>query len=209
MAIIWLVQVVAQRYYLCVNCVTTSEGIILTPRRIGVVRPSSPIFDHMDQAWNTSFYQIPRKAILIGAVSKPHEFSKPGPPEISANNMVVKLAASDQVYIPKVLKQFRRVIQQTVNYEYAINPIARSYYAYITIRQGLVNAGHTQSHPSIHVDGLQGSANAGQSSPFSVFVSVIIPERESPLITIQRVIFRTTSRRTHSVYQRKLSLSER
>lgn len=175
---IWLVQSPARRYYLRVNCVTISEGIILRPRRIGVVRASSPIFDHMDQPWNTSFYQIPRKAILIGAVSEPHEFSKPGPPEINANNMVVKLAASDQVYIPKVLKQFRSVIQRIVNYEYAINPIAGSYYAYITIRQGLVNAGHTQSHPSIHVDGLQGAKYAKKLLPGRCyFVADGIPTR--------------------------------
>jgi hypothetical protein len=142
-----------------------SEGTILTPRRIDVVKPSSPIFVHMDQPWNTSFYRIPRKAILIDTVTEPHEFSAAGKPEINVNNMAVKLPGSDKFYIPIVLKQFGGVTQQVIDYEYAINPVAQDYYAYVTIRQGLVKAQHTQSHPSIHVDGLQGAKYAKKLLP--------------------------------------------
>lgn len=133
-----------------------NKGIILQPSKVEVAQLSSPIFDHMDQPWNPSLYQIPRRAILIGTVSEPIEFSEEGPPEINVNNMVVKLPGSDKAYLPPQLRQFRSTIQQILDYEYAINPMANDYYAYITTRQGWVRAGKTQSHPSLHVDGLQG-----------------------------------------------------
>lgn len=155
-----------------------SEGIILKPRRIDVARPSSPVFDHMHRPWNPSFYQIPRKAILISTVNNRSEFSKPGPPEINVNNMVIKLPTADDFHIPLVLKQFRAAIQQILNYEYAINPSAPEYYAYITIRQSWVKANHTQSHPSIHVDGLQGAKYAKKLLPGRCyFVADCVPTR--------------------------------
>lgn len=40
-----------------------------------------------------------------------------------------------------------RTIQQIIDYEYAINSMARDYYAYITIRQGWVKARKTKSRP--------------------------------------------------------------
>ncbi len=156
----------------------TAEGIVLQPRKIEVVRVSSPIFDHMHQPWNPIFYQIPRKAILIGTVIDPKDFSKEGPPEINVNNMVVKLPGSDKFHIPSVLMQFRNTIQHIINYEYAINPTAKDYYAYVTIRQGWVKAGKTQSHPSIHVDGLQGAKYPEKLLPGqSYFVADGIPTR--------------------------------
>ena len=154
------------------------HGVILKPHQLDIAKPSSPIFDHMHQPRDPTVYQVPRKAILIGTVNRPCEFSKAGPPEINVNNMVVKLPASDKVYIPTVLKQVRTTIQQILDYEYAIDPIANDYYAYITIRQGWVKAGKTQSHPSIHVDGLQGAKYAKKLLPgHSYFVADGIPTR--------------------------------
>lgn len=154
------------------------EGIILQPREIEVVKPSSPIFDHMHQPWNTVFYQIPRRAILTGTVIDPEEFSKAGPPEINVNNMVIKLPGSDKFYIPLVLTQFRNAIQKIINYEYTINLTVKDYYAYITIRQGWVKAGKTQSHPAIHVDGLQGAKYPKKLLPGqSYFVADALPTR--------------------------------
>jgi hypothetical protein len=156
----------------------TTEGIILQPRKIDVVNESSPIFDHMHQPWNPLFYQIPRRAILTGTVINPREFSKAGPPEINVNNMVVKLPGSDKFYIPLVLTQFRNTIQQIIDYEYAINPTAKDYYSYVTIRQGWVKAGKTQSHPSLHVDGLQGAKYPQKLLPGqSYFVADSLPTR--------------------------------
>src|SRR5947209_6186253 len=110
----------------------TTQGIILHPHKIEVVKAASPIFEHMHQPWNPSFYQIPRKAILIGTVIDPREFSKAGPPQTNVNNMVVKLPGSDELYIPSALMQFRNTIQQIIDYEYAINQMAKDYYSYIT-----------------------------------------------------------------------------
>ena len=156
----------------------STEGIILEPRKIEVVKKSSPIFDHMHQPWNPFLYQIPRRAILAGVVIEPAEFSKAGPPEINVNNMVVKLPESNTLHIPPALTQFINTIQQIIDYEYAINVMARHYYAYITIRQGLVRAGKTQSHPSIHVDGLQGAKYTKKLLPGqSYFVADGIPTR--------------------------------
>jgi hypothetical protein len=156
----------------------TTEGIVLQPREIEVVRVSSPIFAHMHQPWNPVFYQIPRTAILIGTVIDPEDFSKEGPPEINVNNMVVKLPRSDKFYIPPALTQFRNTIQQIIDYEYAINPTAKDYYSYVTIRQGWVKAGKTQSHPSIHVDGLQGAKYPQKLLPGqSYFVADSLPTR--------------------------------
>lgn len=155
-----------------------TEGIILQPRKIAVAEPSSPILDHMHQPWDPLFYRIPRKAILIGTVGDPGEFSKAGPPEINVNNMVIKLLASDKVYIPPELNQARSTIQQIIDYEYAINPMANDYYAYITIRQGWVKTKKTQSHPTIHVDGLQGAKYAKKLLPGqSYFVADAVPTR--------------------------------
>lgn len=155
-----------------------TEGIILEPRKIDVVQQPSPIFDHMHQPWNPLYYHIPRKAVLIGTVTAPEEFSNAGPPDINVNNMVVKLPTSDKVYIPSALRQFRSTIQQIIDYEYAINSMVRDYYAYITIRQGMVKARKTQSHPSLHVDGLQGAKYPKKLLPGqSYFVADGIPTR--------------------------------
>jgi hypothetical protein len=154
------------------------EGIILQPRKIDVAQLSSPIFDHMHQPWNPLFYRIPRKAILIGTVSEPTEFSQKAPPEINVNNMVVKLPTSDKVYLPRQLKQFKSTIQQILDYEYAINPMANDYYAYVTTRQGWVEARTTQSHPALHVDGLQGAKYPKKLFPGqSYFVADGLPTR--------------------------------
>jgi len=85
------------------------------------------------------------------------QFSKAGPPEVNVNNMVLKLPGSRTFFVPSALTQFAKTVQQIIDYEYGINTMADDYYAYITIRQGLVKAQKTQSHPSIHVDGLQGA----------------------------------------------------
>jgi len=158
---------------------TTMEAIIIQPRKIEVVKPPSPIFDHMHQPWNPLFYQIPRKAILTGTVINPGEFSKAGPREVNnVNNMVVKLPGSDSFHIPLAQSQFKVTIQQIIDYEYAINPMANDYYAYITIRQGWVKVGKTQSHPSIHVDGLQGAKYVIKILPGQTyFVADGIPTR--------------------------------
>jgi hypothetical protein len=155
-----------------------SKGTILHPREIDLAESSSPIFDDMLKPWDPSFYRIPRKAILIGTVNDFGEFSKAGPPGINVNNMVVKLLASDTVYVPAELEQARSTIQQIIDYEYAINPMANDYYAYITIRQGWVKAQETQSHPTIHVDGLQGAKYTKKLLPGqSYFVTDAIPTR--------------------------------
>jgi hypothetical protein len=155
-----------------------NEGIILQPRKSDVTQSASPMFDHMYQPWNPSFYRIPRKAILIGTVTAPIEFSEQGPPEISVNNMVVKLPTSDKVYLPAGLKQFKSTIQQILDYEYAINSTANDYYAYITTRQGWVRGGTTQSHPALHVDGLQGAKYSKKLFPGqSYFVADGLPTR--------------------------------
>jgi hypothetical protein len=154
------------------------EGIILQPRKIDVVKASSPIFDHMHLPWNPLFYQIPRKAILTGTVRDPAEFSKAGSPEINVYNMVVKLPRSEDFHIPAWLSQFGNTIQQIIDYQNAINPMAIGYYAYITIRQGWVKAGKSQSHRSIHVDGLQGANYPKKFSPGqSYFVTDSLPIR--------------------------------
>lgn len=156
----------------------TTEGIILQPRRIEIVRASSPIFDHMHQPWNPLFYQIPRNAILIGTVIDPRQFSKAGPPGLNVNNMVVQLSGLDKHHLPPPLTQFRNTIQQIIDYEYAVNSTAKDYYAYITIRQGWVKAGKTQSHPSLHVDGLQGAKYLRKLLPGqSYFVADGLPTR--------------------------------
>ena len=155
-----------------------SEGSVLQPNPIEVVKVSSPIFDHMHQPWNPLFYLIPRKAILTGTVIDPKEFSKAGLPQTNVNNMVVKLPGSDRFHIPSTLTQFRKTVQQIINYEYAINPRAEDYFAYITIRQGVVKVGKTQSHPSIHVDGLQGAKYLNKLLPGQAyFVADGMPTR--------------------------------
>lgn len=162
--------------YLC--RAMTEKGTILQPRKTEVVRASSPIFDQMHEPWNRLFYRIPRKAILTGIVADADQFSKPGRPHVNMNNMVVKLPGSDEVYIPLVVTQFTNTIQQTIDYEYSINESAKDYYAYITIRQGWVRAGKTQSHPSIHVDGLQGAKYPKKLPPGRCyFVADGIPTR--------------------------------
>lgn len=155
-----------------------NEGIILQPREIDVTQSSSPIFDHMHELWNPSFYRIPRKAILIGTVRDPIEFSEEAAPEINVNNMVVKLPTSDKVHLPPRLKQLKTTIQQILDYEYAIDSMANDYYAYITTRQGWVRAGTTQSHPALHVDGLQGAKYSKKLFPGqSYFVADGLPTR--------------------------------
>jgi len=153
------------------------EGTILQPRNIKIVKESSPIFDHMEQPWNPLFYQIPRKAILIGTVIDPREFSKVGP-EVNVNNMVLKLPGSDKFHIPIRLNQFSETIQQIIDFEYAVNRRTKDFYAYVTVRQGWVRAGKTQSHPSIHVDGLQGAKYPKKLLPGqSYFVADGMPTR--------------------------------
>jgi hypothetical protein len=156
----------------------TERGIIVQPRKIEVVRASSPIFDHMHEPWNPLFYRIPRKAILTGIVAGEEQFSQPGPPGLNVNNLVVKVPGFDEVYLPIVLAQFTNTVQQIIDYEYAINESAKDYYAYITIRQGWVKTGKTQSHPAIHVDGLQGAKYQKKLLPGqSYFVTDALPTR--------------------------------
>src|SRR5215217_2046760 len=131
----------------------TTDGIVLQPNEIWVDKEPSPIFDHMEQPWSPSLYQIPRKAILVGTVVNRREFSKAEGRDTNVNNMVLKLPGSDKFFVPVVFTQFRKTIQQIIDYEFAINPTTIDYYAYLTIRQGWVRAGKTQSHPCIHVDG--------------------------------------------------------
>lgn len=153
-------------------------GTILHPRNIEIIKHSSPIFDHMHQAWNPRFYETPRKAILIGTVSDPASFSTPGPTDLNVNNMVLKLLGSDDVHLPSALTQFTNTIQEIIDYEYAININAKNYYAYLTVRQGWVKAGKTQSHPAIHVDGLQGAKYSHKLPPGqSYFVADSLPTR--------------------------------
>jgi hypothetical protein len=132
----------------------------------------------MHEPWNPLFYRIPRKAILTGNVVDAEQFSRPGPSDLNVNNMVVKLPGQDEVYLPLVLTQFTDTVQQTIDYEYAINESAKDYFAYITIRQGWVKAGKTQSHPAIHVDGLQGAKYPKKLLPGqSYFVADGLPTR--------------------------------
>jgi hypothetical protein len=155
-----------------------TNGVILSPQQRDLDKPASPIFDHMHQVWDPSFYEIPRKAIMIGTVTNPVEFSKKGPPELNVNNMVVKLPASNKIYIPNASGQVVETIQQIIDYEYAMDSMANEYYAYVTIRQGLVKARKTQSHPSIHADGIQGAKYTKKLLPgHSYFVADTIPTK--------------------------------
>jgi hypothetical protein len=154
------------------------NGVILRPQQVDFEKPESPIFDHMHQVWDPLFYEIPRKAIMIGTVPNPAEFSKEGPPEMNVNNMVVKLPASDKIYVPNALGQVVDTIQQIVDFEYAMDSKANEYYAYVTIRQGLVKARRTQSHPSIHADGIQGAKYTKKLLPgHSYFVADAVPTK--------------------------------
>ena len=72
-------------------------------------------------------------------------------------DMPLRLAGSEDYFLPKEWLSLETAVRQVVNFEHAHNPSWRDYYCYLTVDCGVVQEGEQQRHGGLHVDGFQGA----------------------------------------------------
>lgn len=143
-----------------VPTLSSTHGILLQPQRIPVlsIQAESKIIQDAGTIWDLLKFEEGRGPLRLGPTSNPEAFQKSQ--NLRILDMPIKMKGSLSDYrVPLELEPFRGTIQDIINYEHSLMPstVIRQSYAYITIDQGMIEAGQTQRKGGIHVDGFQGS----------------------------------------------------
>jgi hypothetical protein len=140
----------------------SATGIVLNPNMSGVSDEikNSRVARSIGTIWNLEEFRFARIPVKIAEISNRNEFSKPR--GVRVLDLPIKLPSTD-VRLPSEVKDFAPVVQSAMNVERALNPAYDTYYAYLTIDQGLVKKGQSQRRSGLHVDGFQGRERAIKS----------------------------------------------
>jgi hypothetical protein len=115
--------------------------------------------------FDKSLFTFPHTPILIDEVSNKDKFSRQS--DLRILDCPIKFSGSPEYNIPKELAQFDEVLSKCIAYEHAINPNMLAYYAYITVDQGMIEAGKTQRKTGCQCDGFQGASVGRHKRPVS------------------------------------------
>jgi hypothetical protein len=115
--------------------------------------------------FDKALFAFPHTPILIDDVSNRDKFSRQS--DLRVLDCPIKFRGSPEYNIPKELMQFDEVLSKCISYEHAINPNVLEYYAYITVDQGVIEAGKSQRNAGCQCDGFQGASVGKHKRPVS------------------------------------------
>jgi hypothetical protein len=106
----------------------------------------------IDMYWDASQFAFTHAPVPVGVVGEQKQFQEVGLPRCS--HLPVKMPNSAEFRIPNEYANFKEVLTRILEVEMQLNPNYRAYYAYLTIDQRFVPAGHSQRVKGAHVDGI-------------------------------------------------------
>lgn len=106
------------------------------------------------KCWDVSQFAHTHAPVPVGLVAEDNkkQFQEVGLPRCS--HLPVKMINSTEFRIPNEYRNFKDVLTRIFEVEAQLNPNYRAYYAYLTIDQRFVPAGHSQRIKGAHVDGI-------------------------------------------------------